>query len=315
MTSTRAILRLVKLKVAGPKRQELGPPKGFVFSLTQGPAQLDLYYADLDYLLVQPLGYSDVFEYRSQIKLAPRPWSRYCEWHDGPLDEPDDPRRRLYCPVTVRGDREYCSKHSRSERALYMFCLQYHSERALEACREVDKMIKGEYAVYMLDYGGDRPKVGTTRSFRLIERIAEQPHIVATTVAVVDSVYRARRLEMDISKSGVAAESRRYRWPGSQDYYFAALRLSISVKKVISLTGFSWDERLFAVAPAQELRPHIIETSEVPLSQALRPLSAWGGFLVFDYGRGQAGALRVSELLHRDSVVVELPVPGRPSGR
>lgn len=304
MSETRAILRLIKYRIDGPRKVATEPPKGYLFALRGSHYDVDVYEASLEYLLLQPTGYSDVFPYVGPVRLSERPWSEYCQWHDGPLDEPDDPTRRLYCPVVAEG---FCSKHKRTDRAVYSFCLENHSEKALEACKYIDSKIKGEYTVYMVDFGGDRPKVGTTRSFRLYERIAEQPHVVATVLTTTDSLYEARLAEMRLAKEGFAVESWRHRWLGGQDLYFAALRLSEAAERAAKFLGTSWSGRLFAIAHPGSLRPQPVEVEELHKTSRAGYLDlagAWGGYLILRDQRGRELALRASALLHRDSLTV-----------
>ena len=296
----RAILRLVKQTVAESGSKVVEPSRGFLLVPKVSEFKVKVYEARLDYLLVQPEGYSDVFPYRGPLRVAPGPWNTYCQWHDGPLDEADDPTKRLYCTVQAEG---FCSKHRRSDRAIYTLCLDSRSAMALEACKRIDESFRGEYVVYMLDFGSDKPKVGTTRKFRLLERIAEQPHIVATVLVETDSLYEARKAELELSRQGVGVESWRHKWVLGLDLYFSAMRLSEAAEKASKLLGRSWDGTLFTVTANVPQRPLVTEP-ETLAGREFEILGAWGGFLVVP-GPKQPLALKYSQLMHRDSLVVK----------
>lgn len=302
--ATRAILRLVKQRIGEPALRKVEPPKGFLFVTSQESVDIVTYPVSLDYLLVQPEGYSDVFKYTSELKIAQEPWQSYCQWHNGPLDEADDPLKRLYCPVAAEG---FCSKHRRSERAIYTLCLDSRSEKALEACKYIDSVVKGEYVVYMLDYGGDKPKVGATRKFRLLERIAEQPHVVATVIMEVDSLLAARKAEMRISSSGIAVESWRHKLLNAQDHYFASLRLSEAASKASKLLGVQWDNKLFSIVSQDfiSMRPRVVDAESL-VDKSLIPWASWGGFIMFKDSGGSLVAVKSSQLMHKNSLIVDL---------
>ncbi|MGC9071115.1 MAG: hypothetical protein ACP5HK_00230 [Acidilobus sp.] len=265
-----------------------------------GNFEVKVFEAKLCYLLVQPEGYSDVFPYRGPLRLAPEPWRPYCQWHNGPLDEADDPAKRLYCLVQADG---FCSKHKRSERAIYTICLDSRSPEALEACKKIDENVRSEYVVYMVDFGGDKPKVGTTRKFRLLERIAEQPHLLATVLLETDSLYQARKAEISLSRQGLGAESWRHRWIYGLDLYFSALRLSEQAEKASKALGTSWAGEMFTVSADAPQRPMVVERKSLE-GKEFSVIGAWGGFLLLG-GRNGPMALKYSSLLHRDSLLVE----------
>lgn len=126
---------------------------------------------------------------------------RYCRWHDGPLDSGDNPLRRRYCMNKAYGGLGYCKLHDDSVRAIYDRCVSLSGKTSLEYCRRFDNIVKGiEYVVYILVQPNGKVKVGVTRRFRWLDRIAEQQHLVATTLIVTDKLYEARRLEITLSK-------------------------------------------------------------------------------------------------------------------
>jgi hypothetical protein len=296
----RAILRLVKVTVLQRGTKDVEPPKGFLLPVKVGSFKVSVYEAHLDYLLVQPESYSDVFPFRGPLRISQKPWTSYCQWHNGPLEEADDPTKRLYCPVPAEG---FCSKHRRSDRAIYTLCLDSRSPEALEACKAVDKKVQGEYVVYMVDFGGDRPKVGTTRRFRLLERIAEQPHVTAAVLMVTDSLYKARRAEMTLSKEGVGVESWRHKWVLGLDLYFSATRLAEFAERASKVLGEQWSGEILTVTADVPHKPMLAE-AELLVGKSFRVIGAWGGYLVLEGDRGPL-ALKYSQLMHRDSLLVE----------
>ncbi len=296
----RAVLRLVKANVAEVGAKVVEPPKGFMLVPKVGEFRVKIYESRLDYLLAQPEGYSDVLPYKGPLRVAPEPWTPYCQWHNGPLDEADDPTRRLYCTVQAEG---FCPKHKRSDRAIYTLCLDSRSSSALEACKRIDESLKSEYVVYMLDFGGDKPKVGTTRKFRVLERIAEQPHLLATVLLETDSLYEARRTEIELSKRGIGVETWRHKWIFGHDLYFAALRLSEAAQRASKYVGVGWNGDMLMVTADVPSRPSIVDAKNLAGRQ-LDIIGLWGGFLLLGSPRDPL-AVKYSPLLHKDSLLVE----------
>ena len=298
MTSRRAILRLVwkSVEPSGVRRLEY---TGLTGREEWAIEEYSIVYRGL---IIQYPEMPDAFLYEDRtLEFAPGPWEQYCRWHSGPLWEKDDPTRRLYCTARAEG---YCRQHKRSERALYEYCMSLNGERALSACRALDNIARVEYALYLTDGGAGRLKVGVTRLFRLRERIAEQPHGVATLVAVFDSAYQARRAEMTISRRGLASERRARKPRHGLGLAEAARIVASGAERIASLLGVEWDGTLFRVAsPAERLvragreaRPENLE------GRRLRISGYWGGYLVLE-----PGPLVVSDrkLAHRDSLVVD----------
>lgn len=124
-----------------------------------------------------------------------------CRYHEGP---PGEPWRHRYCtrPAVTRDG--YCRPHSRSAKALYEKCAQ----GVEAACKQAEKMLaEEEYTIYALDYGGERLKIGMTQSWRLLWRIAEQPHAAAAAIASARGPLAARRMERELARRRGAAET------------------------------------------------------------------------------------------------------------
>ncbi len=266
---------------------------------------VDEYIVALDSLLIQMPGASDVYRYRGrEITISPPPWRRYCKWHSGPLSEKDDPIKRLYCIIEADG---YCRLHRRSERAIYDVCMSTSGYRALEACRYLDRLVKAEYALYMVDYGKPRVKVGVTRTFRLLERIAEQPHIVAVLLGIFDSAYEARKAEMMLSKKGFIVERRRKDLPKQDNSKIVASisRLHTLASIVSKELGLNPSRNLFRVTSVIEPRDAIILKRDQLYTRTLKPAGYWGGF-IFLRDAFKIYAVQDKELLHMDSLLVEV---------
>lgn len=126
----------------------------------------------------------------------------YCRWHNGPLERKDNPLEREYCVREAVSELGYCSKHRNSIRAIYSKCFSTAGLESLRNCWILDEKYKDKinYTVYLLAYNKDKFKVGTTRTWRLLDRIAEQPHIVATTLYTSNSAVETRNIEIKAGK-------------------------------------------------------------------------------------------------------------------
>jgi len=126
----------------------------------------------------------------------------YCRHHDTPLNQRDDPLKRNYCVKPADTKHGYCNQHRESMRAYYSLCFESFSIENINYCRMLDELshYSIEYSIYLLSYGVDGFKVGSTRSFRLLERIAEQPHVLATSIYSFNSAVKAREIESKIGR-------------------------------------------------------------------------------------------------------------------
>jgi len=292
----RHILRLLHKKITGGNIVRIAH-EGVLSSESY---EVIVYGVELDSLIVQyPTGL-EVSRYKGLFKLAPKPWRDYCKWHSGPLDTRDKPWERIYCNIPVAG-AGYCRQHRRSERYLYDICMGLHGDKALEACKRIDKLVRTEYAVYLIDFGAPKPKVGVTRLFRLRERIAEQEHLVATLLAVYDTAYQARLAEMKLSRVGLAIEHKRLHTirgglPSSLS------RLYSYAEKAAKILGQAWDGRVFLIAGRRVDALAAPETIDEPME----PIGYWGGYVYVKIPSGEVLALSERRLLHRDSIVLKV---------
>jgi len=298
----KAILRLVHKHVAGPEERTVT-----LHTLDGGESYvIDEYVVEPDSLIIQYPDSPDAYRLEAlRLELAPPPWTPYCRWHSGSLWERDEPWKRIYCTAPAEG---YCRQHRRSERAVYEACVSLPGERGLAACRALDALGRTTYAVYVTDGGGaGKAKVGMTRMFRLLDRLAEQPHRAAAVVYEADSAYEARRAELAISRAGLASE-RRARSPrrGHQLPEAAALVASVA-EKAARLVGGEWDGRLLRVtSSAERLVSTLRESRPERLVGARWSVSGyWGGYLaLYSPGRGRA-VVNEKRLLHLEALLVD----------
>lgn len=305
-----AILRLVYRRVEDAGVVEVSLPSTLLGE--GGSRRIRVYRASLDGLIVQDPSMLDVRLYRGPVRLAPGPWREYCRWHSGPLDERDKPWERIYCNVEVRGGSGFCRQHRRSERALYDACVSLRGEEGLEACRLLDRAVKAEYAVYMLDYGGAKPKAGMTRAWRVVDRVSEQPHAAATVVAVYDSAYQARRAEVTLSKLGLASEHGprgRKRWEPPRSPGAAVVRLERAAEEASRALGVDWDGEVFRVEPPWPPSSWPVHAEPERLSgPELEPAGFWGGMLALKTRDGRLFGVDERRLAHRLSLLIRSDV-------
>ncbi len=287
------ILRLVykEVKPLGTEKVEMRGLSGIE------TFNIDTYIIKLDSFIVQHPSTTDPLKYNGPFRILPHPWVSYCRWHSGPLDSRDKPWERIYCNVKADG---YCRQHRKSDRYLYDMCMSLKGERALEACKILDRRVKAEYAVYMLDSGGKRPKVGSTRLFRVYERVAEQNHLVATILGIYDSAREARAAEMKISSLGFATEHQR-RVKSKLSRAQAASRLVEVAEKVSHILGQEWKGKLFAIKPSVEIPPLL--KHEKLLNEELYPIAYWGGLLIVRTSKGNY-SIEERPMLHKLSMEI-----------
>ena len=156
-------------------------------------------------------GSLDIVVAGDYIKLL-SPTNEYCHWHSGYLDKRDNPLERIYCLKKPLSSLGYCREHNDSLRAIYSRCFSGGGIHSLGACKRLDDVFGKTimYSLYLLDYGLG-VKVGTTRSWRIYDRIAEQPHVVATKLMESSSAYTIREYEMRIGNLHGLSEKPRKR--------------------------------------------------------------------------------------------------------
>ncbi len=290
---------LVRLELSGARRAEaytIGGPRSYT---------VEEYNIDLEGILYQEPP-------SAEVTLAPKglllnfsllPWEPVCRWHNGPLEGGDDPRRRLYCPAPASGG--YCRQHKRSLRALYEACMG-GGFSSLEYCKAVDREVRNEYIIYLAWWPSKASinvKVGVTRKHRLLERLAEQPHLAATELTVFDRLYEARKAEMIIAREGIARQHTRKTGLGTWGLSKALVELEAAAERASRLLGVEWHGRLVRIKPPEApLGISPVESSRLAGSKMVLA-GYWGGMLILRTLQGSSLALaRSSDILHRKSL-------------
>jgi hypothetical protein len=236
-----------------------------------------------------------------RAKFNRKLWISYCRWHNGPLNEPDDPSKRIYCNVPAEG---FCRQHKRSLRAIYERCVTLKGLPGFEACKVVDAKAPTKYAVYLTDFGGAKPKVGITRKFRLLERIAEQTHIAATVIAEVNSAYEARKLETRIASSGLAQELHGRSVMRTRGVAEAVSRLHYWASRISEKFSLNWKGEIFRVRPPNDLHEYVLLRKPESLEEDFYVRGFWGGFLFVETASGRKLYFNSKPLQHKDSLVL-----------
>ena len=295
----RVIPRLAVKRITGPGLLKVRA------GLLGEEKHVEIYEVQLEYLLLQDPRTVEVFPLTPggdrKIEILDPPYTEYCRWHNGPLDAPDNPLKRIYCNMPAR---DYCRQHSRTPRSIYEKCVTLRGGKGLAYCGMLDRIVKSEYTVYLTDFGGSKPKVGMTRRFRYLERIAEQPHITATVLAVTDSAVEARKLEMEISSLGLAQETRRAQLRFSvRSLGESAARLEAWARRISSKVGLGWDGPILSVRPPQDIGSYR-EPGRGATPSMLWVEGYWGGYLLLKAPGGPGFRINFRRLQHRDSVRV-----------
>jgi len=216
-----------------------------------------------------------------------------CRFHSG-----DDP---LYCPRPAATRDGYCREHSRSWKALYERCAQGDDS----ACSEVAPLVREEFAVYALDYGGARLKVGLTQLWRFPWRVAEQPHAAAVLLST-GGLAEMRELERRLGRMRSATEGagarreERARRAASLlargDYGALAARLAALLAEL----GVEGEYHAVTILP-RRLRPadFVGRAAAPPIGRRVGLLDYWAGLLALEGERAELTLVDKKSLLHR----------------
>ncbi len=238
----------------------------------------------------------------------------YCRWHNGPLNSKDNLLERRYCLNPSKSSLGYCLKHLRSDRALYDKCVSGMGSEALNACKIIDEKYPDlEHVVYLTVLPTGKVKVGVTRKFRILERIAEQQHVIATQLVVTRSVVEARKIEMKlssengISDKGLRSLSRTKSISVEQAYNILESTINNIVRNMdIDIGNIDIENMdVFRIKPpgilskAEELKSiDMVENKDLVLRDY------WGGFLFFEDGNGRIIAIKTTKILHKKSIIM-----------
>lgn len=254
-------------------------------------------------IIVQEEGTSNLTILSSNEKIMIlKSYTEYCHWHNGPLDKKDNPLTREYCIREAITETGYCTKHKDSLRAIYTKCFSTSGLESLRNCWLLDEKLKNklEYVVYLLAYTPNKFKVGTTRKWRLYERIGEQPHIVATVLYITKSAVKARDIEIKTGKlEGLTEKPRRKLKEVIQSPIPPSLlkleKMKEKISRIINLRE-SVENIIFRIEPLTELTYYIRAKEKTPEQLAGKPL------LIIDY---YAGYLLLSEPNTNEQYIVK----------
>lgn len=235
-------------------------------------------------------------------------YEEYCHWHDGPLGERDDPLQRTYCLSPAATELGYCGRHKTSIRAIYSKCFSSAGLESLRSCWMLDEKLGEsiEYAVYLLAYGHNRYKVGSTRKWRIHDRVAEQPHVAATILYESRSAVKTRDVEIRAGRLSGLSERPRRRLVDviSSPLAQAVVGLAKTVEKTrraLGITG-EYEAHIFRVEPANGYES-LIRVKEAGFHELIgRPLiirDYYAGFLILEEPSSSTRyALKGTQLLH-----------------
>ena len=239
-----------------------------------------------------------------------RGYKQLCRWHSGTLLKRDDPLKRRYCTKGVYSGLGYCREHNDSLRAIYDRCFSAGGLQSLGACKRLDIAIKNRltYVVYLLDYGIGL-KVGSTRSWRLYERIGEQPHVAAVKLYEETSALRIRELEVELGRKPGLTERPKKRGLKEIIYYpprKSYKRLLDTSRKIIKEIRSNTEINLFRVLPEIELTTYSRAENTVLeriTDRKLEVINCWAGYLLLsEPNTDKYYVIKGRELLHRNSI-------------
>lgn len=235
----------------------------------------------------------------------------YCKWHNGPIDRRDDPLERKYCINLSRSSLGYCSKHLRSDRALYDRCVSGMGNEALEACRSIDKRYRNfKHVVYVIVMPTGKVKVGITRMFRIYERIAEQQHLIATQLVVTESVLEARKIELKIagatkiSDRGLRGLVEKANITIEQAYNILENSINNIKNKLYPELGLgSIHSEFFRILPSK----YLVKAEELKALDTNKEFvlkDYWGGYLFLEDHNRKIYAIKTTKILHKKSLLI-----------
>jgi hypothetical protein len=238
-------------------------------------------------------------------------YEEYCRWHNGPLEKRDNPFEREYCTREATSELGYCNVHRNSLRAIYTKCFGSSGLDSLRSCWILDEKLKDgvEYVVYMLAYSTNKFKVGSTRMWRLHDRIGEQPHVVATILYRSRSAVKTREIEIKAGRIEGLTEHPRRKLADtiSTPIPPTTLRLKRVLEKTARILGLKNPEsKFFRVEPAHGVE-EFYRANEVKLDNLLgKPLilkDYYAGYMLLEEPNTNTRYLvKGNSILHVNSV-------------
>ncbi|MET1128351.1 MAG: hypothetical protein ABWW70_03440 [Thermoproteota archaeon] len=248
--------------------------------------------------------------WRPKLRLI-RVGERLCSYREGVWTGTGTVR---YCTLRASGLQGYCKVHENSPKALYELCAQGVDA----ACKKAEELVGDEtFSVYILDYGGQKLKVGLTQSWRLLWRVAEQPHVAAAEI-FQGRLTEARNLERRLGRGKVATEGAGIRIRERlnlsvarlREYSGAVERAAYRLAELAARLGLRGTLRSFTVLPRTGLdwvtSVRLARSLDELLGLNLELVDYWGGLLLFRVDSDGVVAVRKDELLHREIELVPL---------
>lgn len=201
-------------------------------------------------------------------------YTEHCRWHSGPLDKRDNPLAREYCIREAVSELGYCSQHRSSDRAIYSRCFSSAGLESLRNCWMLDEKYRGKisYTVYLLAYNHNKFKVGSTRTWRLTDRVAEQPHIAATVLYQSNSAVKTRNIEIKAGKLEGLTEKphRKLKETIKTPIPPAILKLEKVLERTQRILGIKQEEQplIFRVEPSTDITEYL-KAKETALKQII----------------------------------------------
>ncbi|WP_440059136.1 hypothetical protein ACSU1N_04945 [Thermogladius sp. 4427co] len=271
---------------------------------------MEIYRVGFKGLLVQPVGEGGVLlvERGRKVKIR-RGFTKYCIWHSADIREKDDPLTRTYCTRESETVHGFCRTHQNTPRAIYHLCFVTGGDRSLEYCRMLDKLVgEASYISYMVVFG-NRIKVGSTRKWRFIERISEQPHTLAVVLREFTNSSSARGYELKMSRLFNFSEHLKisFRDLKKQDPARDASLLSSYLKKIQPTTIGETRTGFIRIEPDD---PRLLEAAvesrlEEVVDSRLEVDGFYAGYILFyDIDNNNYIAVKASQILHTDSIVL-----------
>lgn len=241
-----------------------------------------------------------------------KPTKIYCRWHSGSLIERDNPIERRYCVRESITRTGYCMEHKDSLRAVYSLCFESSGIDSLRNCWILDGRLKDKvnYTVYLLAYSSNGFKVGVTRDWRLYNRIAEQPHVVATTLYTSNSAVKARDVEIRAGRlEGLTEKPHRVLRETLNTPIFSTInrleKIRDKVLKLLRIKESNIDNSIFRVEPGLEIEYYIRAREvdyELLFDKTLEIIDYYAGYLLLsDIDSNTYYLVKGGKILHTNS--------------
>jgi len=238
----------------------------------------------------------------------------YCRWHEGPLEERDNPVERKYCTRRAETFAGFCNQHRNTPRAYYSMCFESMSiENLIRYCWSLDEKMRDKivYAVYILAYSINGFKVGSTRFWRVVDRIAEQPHVLATILYKFSSAVKTREVESTLGRlNGLTEVPKRDLHTSLNTPLYSVIWRIIELKAKIEKTVEfkSEDSELFRIDPGVDVNMYL-KAKDVKLeklhNKPLELVDYYSGYLLLsDINTNAYYVVKGSSMLHKDTLKV-----------